>query len=140
MNAIETAVHARFASLQDAQRISSSTEPSTAIPAGILNGSATEEGEELNAGGRPGIVETPFAKVGSVAAGSPAAGAGLKAGDKVRVFGGVNWMNHENLAGVARVVAGSEGVSFTPSFLFDSVVMLIYDNVEAVAGQSVPAE
>lgn len=138
MNAIETAVHARFASLQDAQRtqhISSASEPSTAIPAGILNSAAPEEGE----GARPGIVETPFAKVASVAASSPAAGAGLKAGDKVRVFGGVNWMNHENLAGVARVVAGSEGVSYL-LFLHGRFGDADYRDAEAFAGQSVPAE
>lgn len=49
-------------------------------------------------------VETPFAKVNSVVAGSPADEAGLKAGDKIRSFGNVNWMNHENLSKVAEVV------------------------------------
>lgn len=58
----------------------------------------------------PHAPEAPFAKVNSVAAGSPANDAGLRAGDKIRAFGTANWMNHEKLSKVAEVVQQSEGV------------------------------
>lgn len=58
-----------------------------------------------------GVIETPFAKVNSVVAGSPAEDAGLKAGDTIRRFGSVNWMNHEKLTKIAGTVQRSEGVS-----------------------------
>jgi hypothetical protein len=58
-----------------------------------------------------GSVEAPFAKVNSVVVRSPADDAGLKAGDLIRRFGSVDWMNHENLSRVAVVVQRSEGVS-----------------------------
>ena len=53
----------------------------------------------------------PFAKVNSVEPNSPSAEAGLKVGDRVCTFGDADWLNHEKLARVARLVAGSEGVS-----------------------------
>lgn len=68
------------------------------------------------------LVETPFAKVNSVTDGSPAHQAGLKAGDGIRAFGHVNWMNHENLTKVAEVVQRNEGVRF---LLFCKAHMLI---------------
>jgi len=58
-----------------------------------------------------GLVDTPFAKVNSVVAGSPADDAGLKAGDRIRRFGNVNWINHEKLSKVAEVVQRNQGVS-----------------------------
>ncbi|PNS17353.1 hypothetical protein CAC42_7036 [Sphaceloma murrayae] len=54
-------------------------------------------------------IEAPFAKVNSVARGSPADSAGLKVGDKVTRFGYVNWSNHDKLAKVAQVVQSNEG-------------------------------
>lgn len=57
-----------------------------------------------------GLVDTPFAKVSSVAAGSPADDAGLKTGDRIRKFGNVNWINHEKLSRVAEVVQRNQGV------------------------------
>ena len=56
-------------------------------------------------------LEAPFAKVSSVVAGSPAEAAGLKAGDKIRRFGDVDWINHEKLSKVAETVQRNEGVS-----------------------------
>ena len=118
MAAIETGIHAQFASLQStptsasAQSRSQSQITTSTLPADLLNGE-----EPTPSTARPALVETPFAKVSSVAPGSPASSAGLKAGDTVRAFGDVNWMNHENLAGVARVVGGSEGVSFYSHYI-----------------------
>ena len=56
-------------------------------------------------------LETPFAKVNSVVAGSPADDAGLMAGDAIRQFGSVTWINHEKLSKVAETVQRNEGVS-----------------------------
>ncbi|KAM5356064.1 hypothetical protein ACJ41O_002710 [Fusarium nematophilum] len=54
-------------------------------------------------------LDPPFAKVNTVAAGSPAEGAGLKPGDDIRNFGYVNRSNHDNLKKVAECVQGNEG-------------------------------
>ncbi|KAL9596414.1 MAG: hypothetical protein Q9179_004626 [Wetmoreana sp. 5 TL-2023] len=58
-------------------------------------------------------LEAPFAKVNSVVAGSPAEDAGLRAGDKIRRFGQVDWINHEKLSKVAETVQRNEGRSIT---------------------------
>jgi 26S proteasome non-ATPase regulatory subunit 9 len=55
----------------------------------------------------------PFAKVDTVAPGSPADEAGLKVNDHIRNFGYVNRSNHDNLKGVAECVQGNEGVRHT---------------------------
>ncbi|KAL8735332.1 MAG: hypothetical protein Q9166_000877 [cf. Caloplaca sp. 2 TL-2023] len=55
-------------------------------------------------------LEAPFAKVNNVVAGSPADDAGLRAGDKIRRFGDVDWINHEKLSKVAETVQRNEGV------------------------------
>ncbi|KAH0542148.1 hypothetical protein FGG08_003448 [Glutinoglossum americanum] len=54
-------------------------------------------------------IETPFAKVSNVVAGSPAEKAGLRQDDQIRKFGNVTWLNHENLSRVKHVVQSSEG-------------------------------
>ncbi|KAL8789446.1 MAG: hypothetical protein Q9195_006812 [Heterodermia aff. obscurata] len=92
MSRIETGLHAHHASLPP----TSSPSP----PPSIHN--QTEEAPTT-------VPETPFAKVNTVVEGSPAHEAGLRAGDRIRAFGAVNWMNHEKLARVAAVVAQSEG-------------------------------
>jgi 26S proteasome non-ATPase regulatory subunit 9 len=56
-------------------------------------------------------LESPFAKVNSVVAASPAATAGLQPGDKITRFGDVDWMNHDKLSRVAQTVQASEGVA-----------------------------
>lgn len=65
-----------------------------------------------------GLVDTPFAKVNSVVLGSPADDAGLKAGDTIRRFGDVNWINHEKLSKVAETVQKNQGVSFPFTLVF----------------------
>jgi len=55
------------------------------------------------------VLGSPFAKVNSVVAGSPAESAGLKAGDEVRNFGYVNQSNHDGLKKMAECVQGNEG-------------------------------
>lgn len=59
------------------------------------------------------LSDTPFAKVNRVEAGSPADDAGLKAGDRIRKFGHVNWINHEKLSKVAEVVQRNQGVGYS---------------------------
>jgi len=58
----------------------------------------------------PETLDRPFAKVNTVVDNSPAAAAGLKAGDLIRSFGYVNLENHDNLRKVAECVQGNEGV------------------------------
>jgi 26S proteasome non-ATPase regulatory subunit 9 len=83
MEHLEKGIHAHFASLQN-------------TPDARPTASAT-----------PG---TAFAKVNTVVPGSPADQAGLKAGDVIRSFGNVNWLNHERLSKVAETVQQNEGV------------------------------
>jgi 26S proteasome non-ATPase regulatory subunit 9 len=59
----------------------------------------------------PAPLDIPFARVNSVAAGSPADSAGMKAGDVIRNFGYVNHTNHDGLKRVGECVQGNEGVS-----------------------------
>ncbi|KAJ2900512.1 uncharacterized protein MKZ38_002417 [Zalerion maritima] len=59
----------------------------------------------------PQTLSEPFARVNSVADGSPAADAGLHAGDAIRSFGYVNITNHDGLRKVGECVQGNEGVS-----------------------------
>lgn len=103
MKHLEKGLHEHFASLQRAQ---------AAVAAGGLNGTAVQRsnlGE--NSLSDAEMIGTPFAKVNSVVPGSPADHAGLKAGDTIRSFGNVNWINHERLSKVAQTVQQNEGVS-----------------------------
>ncbi|KAK5624690.1 hypothetical protein RRF57_000406 [Xylaria bambusicola] len=95
MNAIEKHLHEHFTSLQATDNESSTTTPG--------NG-ATVMGDTL-----PETLDVPFAKVNSVVSDSPAATAGLKAGDEIRNFGYVNKSNHDGLKKVAECVQGNEG-------------------------------
>ncbi|KAI9788521.1 MAG: putative 26S proteasome regulatory subunit [Peltula sp. TS41687] len=97
MSRIERALHAYHASL-------SSREPQT-VP---TTSSSDRDIESSDAT----ATETPFAKINGVVSGSPAEGAGLRVGDRIRRFGNVNWINHENLSRIAETVRRSEGVRF----------------------------
>jgi len=55
------------------------------------------------------IMETPFARIGNLVQGSPAADAGLEIDDKVLKFGNITWLNHEKLSKVRSLVQISEG-------------------------------
>ncbi|RFU76221.1 26s proteasome non-atpase regulatory subunit 9 [Trichoderma arundinaceum] len=93
MTVIEKHLHEHFANIQDGDEapVVAGDEPR------ILPDSQLEQLDE------------PFAKVNSVAAGSPAQQAGLQAGDEIRNFGYVNRSNHDGLKKVAECVQGNEG-------------------------------
>jgi 26S proteasome regulatory subunit N4 len=98
MGEIEQHLHAHFAAQKD--------EPED-------GGTSINEANTTTSGAGHFLVqplEEPFARVNSVAAGSPADRAGLKVNDLVKVFGHVNEMNHDNLKKVAECVMGSEDV------------------------------
>lgn len=95
MNVIEKYLHEHFASLDNTDE---DAETSQAQPAGqILRDSVPEP------------LTPPFAKVNSVVDGSPAALAGLKAGDFISVFGYANHENHDGLKKVGECVQANEG-------------------------------
>lgn len=96
MALIEKRLHEHFASIQD------DDQESTPVP--------TDQAAPLP-DSVPEVLEQPFAKVNSVVDNSPAATAGLKAGDLIRSFGYVNRSNHDSLRKVAECVQGNEGVS-----------------------------
>ncbi|KAF2170272.1 hypothetical protein M409DRAFT_19875 [Zasmidium cellare ATCC 36951] len=75
------------------------------------------------------VVEPPFAKVNSVVPDSPAAQAGLQAGDKVTKFGWVNWSNHERLSKVAYIVQQNENHEILVKVLRESPASENYASV-----------
>ncbi|ERT02205.1 hypothetical protein HMPREF1624_00503 [Sporothrix schenckii ATCC 58251] len=98
MGVIEKFLHEHFASLDaDATGAQDRADNAGAPAAQILPDSVPE------------ALEPPFAKVNSVVHGSPAADAGLQAGDQIRSFGYVNHANHDGLKKVGECVAGNEG-------------------------------
>jgi len=97
MNVIEKHLHEHFASIED------NDEPTAAAAAAVADASTLRDSV-------PETLDRPFAKVNSVVDNSPAATAGLKAGDLIRNFGYVNYENHDNLRRVAQCVDGNEGV------------------------------
>lgn len=102
MTEIEKGIHSHFAGLQSATN--------NALPTRNANGSIPLPSEATSsAAGTGGL--TPFAKVNTVVAGSPASQAGLQAGDSIYSFGNINWLNNERLSKVAEVVQQNEGVS-----------------------------
>lgn len=102
MQYLEKGVHAHFANLQNTPDASPITNGTSHPPA--AQALPDRSADSSTASG------TPFAKVNSVVTGSPADQAGLKAGDAIRNFGGVNWLNHERLTKVAETVQQNEGV------------------------------
>lgn len=98
MKHLEKGLHEHFARMQ-ATSTNGTTVPSAA-PASITNNSIADAG----------LLGTPFARVNTVEPGSPADQAGLKAGDMIRGFGSVHWLNHARLSKVAEAVQQNEGV------------------------------
>jgi 26S proteasome non-ATPase regulatory subunit 9 len=96
MTRMERCIHERFASLDE----------NDAVPVAGQDNSQSILPDSVST-----PLDPPFAKVNTVAAGSPAESAGLKAGDEIRNFGYVNQANHDNLRKVAECVQGNEGVS-----------------------------
>jgi 26S proteasome non-ATPase regulatory subunit 9 len=99
MAVIEKHIHQHFASL--AEGLAEEISPPEASP----------QSNRAWAPPPPQILDPPFAKVNTVATGSPADIAGLKAGDQIRNFGYVNHTNHDGLRRVGECVQGNEGVS-----------------------------
>lgn len=116
MNHLEKGLHNHFANLQRTQATANGANGSntagTSAPHGL--------GDIDRSASDPGRLGTPFAKVNSVVPGSPADQAGLKAGDTIRSFGNVNWMNHERLSKVAEAVQQNEGVSLSERLSYDA--------------------
>ena len=104
MSKIELGLHEHHA-LYQASNPSSASESSQ----GASRSSSTAASQDP--------IGTPFARVNSVAPGSPADHAGLKAGDRIRKFGDVNWLNHEKLSKVAETVQRNQGVSLDLTIL-----------------------
>ncbi|KAK5170984.1 putative 26S proteasome regulatory subunit [Saxophila tyrrhenica] len=86
-----------------------------AVP--MTNGQSSQQraGGEVNGStvSSSSTIEPPFAKVNSVAEDSPAAQAGMRAGDRVTKFGAANYTNHERLSKVAQVVQQNENAIAT---------------------------
>ncbi|KAK2865088.1 hypothetical protein FQN49_003916 [Arthroderma sp. PD_2] len=99
MSKVEEGIAAYFASVKD-------TGGSASVPLSTRPPTATRDMEGVS-GAQDETSEMPFAKVNSVAEGSPAAKAGLKAGDQVCNFGNITWANHENLTKIAAVVTNN---------------------------------
>jgi len=98
MDKIEVGLHEHFASTAASQA------QSTIIP----RTSASATSDTASGLSAADVSEVPFATVNSVAPGSPADDAGLQAGDGIRRFGQVNWLNHEKLSKVAETVQRNE--------------------------------
>lgn len=102
MSVIEKHIHEHFAKQAESAE---ANEPTT-------NGNVL--GLDVDSRPPPVALTSPFAKVNSVVAGSPADSAGLKAGDLIRNFGYVNYANHDGLKRVGECVQGNEGVRVKP--------------------------
>lgn len=69
-----------------------------------------EDADAENTEHKERVLETPFAKVNSVAKGGPAEEAGLEVGDYVTRFGDADALNHEKLGRIPKIVSDNEGV------------------------------
>ncbi|ROV97610.1 hypothetical protein VSDG_04532 [Cytospora chrysosperma] len=105
MGKIEKHLHEHFASLM-ANATDDDDLPTTA-GGGSSNNNASQDPALRDYA--PERLDEPFARVNTVAPGSPADAAGLQPGDLIRNFGYVNASNHDGLKKVAECVQGSEG-------------------------------
>lgn len=101
MARIEKHIHEHFASLAEG-----------AADAEVTPAAAASSSEEPALRDYvPERLGDPFAKINTVAPGSPAASAGLQPGDLIRNFGYVDAANHDQLKKVAECVQASAGQS-----------------------------
>ncbi|KAK2611117.1 hypothetical protein N8I77_004493 [Diaporthe amygdali] len=103
MARIEKHIHEHFASLAEG-----------ATDAEVPAASSSSEGAAQEPALRDFVPERlgdPFAKINTVAPGSPAEAAGLQPGDLIRNFGYVDSSNHDQLKKVAECVQGNAGQS-----------------------------
>ncbi|KAJ5769824.1 uncharacterized protein N7511_001875 [Penicillium nucicola] len=105
MQLLEKGIHAHFANLQNTPDAQPTTNGTSATPSAQPTEQPTAQPATV-ASATPG---TAFAKVNSVVPGSPADQAGLRAGDAIRSFGSVNWLNHERLSKVSETVQQNQG-------------------------------
>ncbi|KAF8243781.1 hypothetical protein K440DRAFT_34546 [Wilcoxina mikolae CBS 423.85] len=96
MMKIETGLHAHHAAL--------------AAEAEATSASSAEGGNNAS---NSADIQTPFAKINSVAPNSPAAEAGMQKGDYIKKFGSVNALNHEKLKKLTELVSSNEGKPIT---------------------------
>ena len=107
MKQIEAGLHAHHARLAAAV-----SEENTASPA-----VATSTPPTASTTVRTAEIHAPFAKINSVADGSPASDAGMKKGDYIKKFDWVHALNHENLKKLTECVAANDGVCTSHPFL-----------------------
>lgn len=100
MKKIEEGLHAYHANLAAVHAAAAAAAPAEAASAAAAAAAAARQ------------PDTPFAKIHRLAANSPAAEAGLLAGDHIKRFGPVNALNHDGLKKLAEVVAQNEGVRY----------------------------
>jgi 26S proteasome regulatory subunit N4 len=98
MSRLEIVIQKRFADM------ASEPTPAVSTSASVPVRSSTSQSAQA-------ATNTPFAKVNTVASGSPAADSGLQIGDHITRFGSATWLNHDKLSKVAEIVAQNEGVS-----------------------------
>ncbi|KAG6363212.1 hypothetical protein INS49_008308 [Diaporthe citri] len=106
MAKIEKHIHEHFASLAEG----AADADADATPA-AASSSADAGREPALRDYVPEQLGDPFAKINTVAPGSPAASAGLQPGDLIRNFGYVDAANHDQLKKVAECVQGNAGQS-----------------------------
>jgi 26S proteasome non-ATPase regulatory subunit 9 len=105
MKQLEEAVHKQFATGKAIDGVARDDVPST-----------TNDTTSAPTVAAPTTIahQPPFARINTVSPGGPAEQAGLQAGDRLVVFGSVNFTNHERLGKVAQVVQQNENVSCHP--------------------------
>lgn len=105
MSRIEKHIHEHFASL------AAGAADADLTPAAASSSSADAAREPALRDYVPERLGDPFAKINTVAPGSPAASAGLQPGDLIRNFGYVDAANHDQLKKVAECVQANAGQS-----------------------------
>lgn len=110
MEKIETGLHEHHANVASAGK--DATTNGNAIPSHRVLGAGADGASGTRTPSAPQI-QAPFCRVNSIAHSSPAEESGLKVGDKITLFGNINFTNHERLSRVAQVVQANEGRQMT---------------------------